>query len=1036
MGIRSRAKNVTRNIVGVAGDTLMGLAENDGFWKASRKDGQDDQGLSEEDQARTPGGSAQDTDANAPAPTEPAEGDPKSLFWDPFAVMEQLGYKEKPSSISYGTLNAMVWKTPIIQAVINTRIDQVVSFCKQSHDRYDMGFKFQKRGEPTKVLTPGERKWSEQMSSMVMRTGITDNPRGRDNFATFTNKFIRDSLVYDQGCFEIVPNKLGQPAEWYAVDSALIRQADGTNIKPKAGDPATRYVEIYDGMVVTEYTQNELCFGIRNPRSDIRAFGYGTSELEMLVNTVTSLLWAWEYNQRGFSQGSASKGILNFKGAVPDKQLKAFRRHWYQMLSGVQNCIAGDSVLWVPEGAKTIREVVGENDQVETAVWSGDSWVPAVAYKTSEKKCLVKTKLTNGVELGTSPDHRFRVIGEEGEPAWKRQGDLEIGDFVLVNRLPVESDESMPSYKGKSVSPEFMEALGWLVGDGSLYCDGRGRQKKNYARWFYHSQDELKILEDHLAVIEKYDAAATFKRKVFTAEEVQKVKDRYGFKSVLKERVTIDLFSVDFTEWLTRIGFTTSNAGKTIPSFVHTAPTAHKTAFLRGFFSADGNCAKKRNPAITISNDRLRGQTKLLLLSIGIRTNLSEGRSKQVIRGTSRSTMESEHLLRVRDKDAFFQKIGFIQDHKQPRPLKNPNEAGKRQLVARTTVIKYLREVREANDAAGKALLTKRERMDLNSILTGADACSLPRLIRFMRLAEVDVPAWLQDYHFESVVEVTVTDEMVEMYDVEMHDTRHQFAASGVMTHNSWRTPITNADDLQWINMQQNARDMEYNAWFDFLIKVACAMYRMDPVEVNFKYGNVGSKSTMSEDNNKDKITQSKERGLRPLLVWYADQINQHLIWPVNESMEFAFAGLDSLPKGEVAELNSKRVKTTTMIDELRAEDGQEPLPDGQGQVILDPAWMAARSAEKQQEAMAAQGGGGFGDDDDPFGLDADDDEDDEGEPKDEKEEQDEQEDKARKVAANNAFAASAEDTEKSMKPKRRRARRPRSQRVDVDVTV
>ena len=454
-------------------------------------------------------GKDKDTAAKNPPPTQPSAEDPKSLFWDPFAIVEQLGYKDRPSQLTYGTLKAMAWKTPVLHAVINTRVQQIASFCRPQHDRYQLGFRIKLRDtekEPTKI----ERNWMQEMETLLTRTGVTKHPRGRDNFETFLRKVGWDSLVYDQLTFEIIENKKGEPCEWYAVDSSTMRLADtASTYMDENMEEAVKFVQIYDGQVIAEFNQNELCFGVRNPRTDIRLFGYGVSELEMLVPTVTSLLWGFEYNQRFFSQGTAPKGIINFKGTIPEKSLQQFRRHWYQMCSGVEN---------------------------------------------------------------------------------------------------------------------------------------------------------------------------------------------------------------------------------------------------------------------------------------------------------------------------------------------------------------------------------------------------------------------------------------------------------------AWRTPVTVSAELQYVNLQQSSRDMEFNAWIDFLIKIACSMYSMDPAEVNFQYGNVGQKQSLQQANNKEKLTESRERGLRPLLRFIAECINQFIVWPINEAFEFDFVGLDSMTKEQQAELNMKRVKTTMTVDEIRAEDDKPPLPDGTGEIILDPVFMQNVQL-KAGAAMGEEGG-------------------------------------------------------------------------------
>jgi phage portal protein BeeE len=484
MGIRDNIQRIGLNALGAIGATMADVAGNSLAKATTNESSGSDSVL---------GGSDEDTAASNPVPTEKATEDPKALMWDPYSIVEQLGYKDRPSSITYGTLKAITYKMPIVQAIINTRVNQVAAFATPQKNRYQLGYRVKLR-DHKKNPTKAERDWMNQMESVIMRTGVTDNPRGRDGFETFLRKIMNDSLIYDQYAIEIVPNRKGVPAEWYAVDAATIRLADNASANFDEDDTeAIKYVQIYDGMIIAEYTQEEMFFGIRNPRTDIRLQGYGVSELEMLIVTITNLLYSFAYNQNFFTQGSGAKGILNFKGVVPEKQLQNFRKQWYTQVASVEN---------------------------------------------------------------------------------------------------------------------------------------------------------------------------------------------------------------------------------------------------------------------------------------------------------------------------------------------------------------------------------------------------------------------------------------------------------------AWRMPITNSDDLQYISMQTSNRDMEFNAWMDFQIKLAAAMYLMDPVEMNFQYGNVGQKTTLGESNNKEKITESKERGLRPLLRTVEKAMNQSIIWPINEAFEFEFVGLDAYTRNDMIDVNMKRVKSTMTIDELRAEDDLEPLPDGKGQIILDPTWL------------------------------------------------------------------------------------------------
>jgi hypothetical protein len=69
--------------------------------------------------------------------------------------------------------------------------------------------------------------------------------------------------------------------------------------------------------------------------------------------------------------------------------------------------------------------------------------------------------------------------------------------------------------------------------------------------------------------------------------------------------------------------------------------------------------------------------------------------------------------------------------------------------------------------------------------------------------------------------------------------------------------------------------------------------------------------------------------------------------------------GLDAKTQDDIANLNQKRVKTMMTVDELRAEDDLEPLPDGKGEIILDPTWL--QFVQGKEAAEQGEEPGGFG---------------------------------------------------------------------------
>ncbi len=290
--------------------------------------------------------------------------DMKSWTVDPMAFLETSTHRERYGVLSFDQLKAMAYRCDVIAAIIGTRVSQVASFCEPQRDRHSFGFGIALR-DTQKSGSAAAQKQAMEIATFLQNGGLPGF--GKDNFETFLRKFVRDSLIYDAACFEIIPRQNGLPAFFEAVDAATIRLA--VDSKPEVGDEGTskevpygtafqrakeqsqkivmiqrgkeeipaKYIQLVAGAVRTVYTEDEFYYGIRNPRTDMMVGGYGMSEMETLIGVITSYLWAEEYNRKIFSQGSIPKGILNIKGEITEQQMTSFRREWTNLVSGVQN---------------------------------------------------------------------------------------------------------------------------------------------------------------------------------------------------------------------------------------------------------------------------------------------------------------------------------------------------------------------------------------------------------------------------------------------------------------------------------------------------------------------------------------------------------------------------------------------------------------------------------------------------------------------------------------------------------------------------
>lgn len=289
----------------------------------------------------------------------------KSYVLDPFEFQSSFGFKDRRLSMSYNMLKAMA-RTPVINAIIRTRINQVAAFCEAQKDEYSIGYKIRKKQLPgmdrNSKLSKQEEAEIYDIQNFLENCGVSDK-WGGDDFDSFTRKMIRDSLTFDQMTFEIIRDRRGRPAEYYAVDASTIRAADnyedrdyeekkGIQRPDKINGYYPSHVQIYNQRVEQEFYPWELCFGVRNPTSSIYSYGYGVSELEEMVSLVTSLLWGEEYNRNFFKKGTAPKGILKVTGAMNDSKLAEFRQQWNATMRGVSNAwktpiLEADKMDWI-----------------------------------------------------------------------------------------------------------------------------------------------------------------------------------------------------------------------------------------------------------------------------------------------------------------------------------------------------------------------------------------------------------------------------------------------------------------------------------------------------------------------------------------------------------------------------------------------------------------------------------------------------------------------------------------------------------------
>lgn len=269
--------------------------------------------------------------------------DKESAFSQPVlgGISTNPDYMQRPTSSNVKTdLHRLLKRysgNTVLNAIINTRANQVSLFAQP--DRFsEKGVGFQIRlkdidQKPTKQ----EEKEMAQIEDFILNTGSKeiDHDDPRDSFVTFLKKVVRDTYIYDQVNFEKVFDKDGNFVRFTIVDPSTIYF--GTDGEGKIPQKGKRYVQVLDGRVVAEFTPKEMAFAVRNPRSDIYAAGYGYSELEVGLKTIVSHENTERFNDRFFSHGGTTRGVLLIKTEQNQSRqaLDMFKREWKNSLSGI-----------------------------------------------------------------------------------------------------------------------------------------------------------------------------------------------------------------------------------------------------------------------------------------------------------------------------------------------------------------------------------------------------------------------------------------------------------------------------------------------------------------------------------------------------------------------------------------------------------------------------------------------------------------------------------------------------------------------------
>jgi len=184
--------------------------------------------------------------------------------------------------------------------------------------------------------------------------------------------------------------------------------------------------------------------------------------------------------------------------------------------------------------------------------------------------------------------------------------------------------------------------------------------------------------------------------------------------------------------------------------------------------------------------------------------------------------------------------------------------------------------------------------------------------------------------------------------------------------NNSWTLPVMVSKDQEsraaFENFGVDVSEMMFGKWMTFLASLICAIYGIGPDEINFESFSA-SKSSLSGDDTEEKLANSKDKGLLPLLAYFDNTFTDYIVSEFGDKYEFEWTGFEVEDKKQLFE----EVKLCNTVNELRASRGEEKITDSWGDAPLNPSLIGAWQAEQQ---ASQEDYGKPGDDDAPPGTD------------------------------------------------------------------
>lgn len=331
---------------------------------------------------------------------------------------------------------------------------------------------------------------------------------------------------------------------------------------------------------------------------------YGENILEF-INPATGRIHA-DFRQLGTPTGRLTTSAPSLQQIPHTVEYRScFRAPEGRKLIIADYCVTKGTRIATTRGLLPIEEIeVGDQAYLE-----GGQTARIAALIKRGVLPVVTITLKNGYALTATELHRLRVLDGAGNYVWRRIGELQPTDFVVIQPgrglpdhlprpvLPPAVSRHFNNHQELRTPPRVDEQLATLLG----YWAGDGSFDKGAIKWVVNAQDrEVAVWLEQAA------------QRLFGLP----IRSQYEYHGVIQA----GLCSRPLLDWCAAIGAAKDRA----PDFIWQSDPTIAAAYLRGLFEADGSVTDTDTGKISLAStrERLMREAQQLLLALGIPATL------------------------------------------------------------------------------------------------------------------------------------------------------------------------------------------------------------------------------------------------------------------------------------------------------------------------------------------------------------------------------------------------------------------------------